>query len=59
MRLRSLIGSAPGKGALSGALQVLDTTLLEVGEIYYVYFWITIEGSPERINGNVVVQVIP
>ena len=59
MRLRSLIGSAPGTGVLSGALQVLDTTLLEVGEIYYVYFWITIEGSPERINGNAVVQVIP
>ena len=59
MRLRSLIGSAPGTGVLSGALQVLDTTLLEVGEIYYVYFWITIEGLPERINGNVAVQVIP
>lgn len=55
MRLRSLIGSASGTGVLSGALQVLDTILLEVGEIYYVYFWITIEGSPERINGNVVV----
>ena len=50
-----------GSATIDGQIvyMLLDTTLLEVGQIYYVYFWITIEGSPERINGNVVVQVIP
>ena len=50
-----------GSATIDGQIvyMLLDTTLLEVGEIYYVYFWITIEGLPERINGNVAVQVIP
>jgi len=50
-----------GSAAIAGQIvyMLLDTTLLEIGEIYYVYFWITIEGLPERINGNVAVQVIP
>ena len=50
-----------GSAAIAGQIvyMLLDTALLEVGKIYYVYFWITIEGSPERINGNVVVHVIP
>lgn len=50
-----------GSAAIAGQIvyMLLDTALLEIGKIYYVYFWITIEGLPERINGNVAVQVIP
>lgn len=50
-----------GSAVIAGQIvyMLLDTALLEIGKIYYVYFWITIEGLPERINGNVAVQVIP
>lgn len=50
-----------GTAVVSGSRvsMLLDSDLLEAGEQYVVYFWVRITDLAERINGNVMIRVIP